>query len=930
MESLGKYIPIGNEGSVAYWEILNQENRSKSIRHWMENWAARGVKTVVCIFSEKGSSVVTTLEESLHSKEWKLCALEIPPKPETDESVYLSSHQILELAGKSNLVFLVPEELADRWEQLLGKMVITFQPQISEAELQSWLPNLSQENAACAIQNYRNFSRNATRPKTYEESNRGESSIFVRELPLTLLGIELGNNSNGVHKIDFRKQNSPAREVQNFSEEDSADQKHSSFNGGSTEISGSNSAEEIDSEIISIPENSNIQKQESVASEPFTELEFESKSVTEAKKSEQTFPDVNKPKTKGKKEKAKEEQPAEAFSEVPVQKKVRFPLQLKLMGVISLLLTVTVTTIILFASSKFKEDYEVRILETNFNLVNILGSKIKSDLKDILDKGKSLAEKLLDPKGPGAYADLFFRNEPDFLLVGIYKPIGKKLTKEIVLYNDSYLDGIDSKREELDFAVNSLQETFLKTSNSGERIDNLTGEFKEPIFSVSVFDSSKNKLFLFILRSERLLSSFQNQGINLPFFLNGDGDVIAHHDPQLLSAKTNWADLPLFESMLSSESDNKQTRYKDKSNISYYGSFQKMGFGNSAVFVTVLEDKIFEQVYRIQTQNLLIMAIALCIALIIVFFIAKNITIPLLALLKATVEITKGNFRIGIKPSTKDEVGLLTEYFVNMGKGLEEREKVKDALGRFVNKEIAELVLKQELTLGGERKQCAIFFSDIRSFTAISEKLEPEEVVEFLNEYMTEMVRCVNNTQGVVDKFIGDAIMATWGAIRSTDKDAENAVNGALLMRAALIKFNQGRGGDKRPIIRIGCGLNYGPVIAGQIGSEERLEYTVIGDAVNLASRVEALNKPFGTDILITQDLYEVVKELFVVEKMKSIKVKGKVEPQVIYAVLGRKDDPNHIKSLSELRAKLGIEWSPSKSSKAGDSEEEVKYEILD
>ena len=220
-----------------------------------------------------------------------------------------------------------------------------------------------------------------------------------------------------------------------------------------------------------------------------------------------------------------------------------------------------------------------------------------------------------------------------------------------------------------------------------------------------------------------------------------------------------------------------------------------------------------------------------------------------------------------------------------------------------------------------------IFFSDIRGFTSISEKLEPEQVVEFLNEYMTLMVDCVNKTNGIVDKFIGDAIMATWGAALSKGNDAENAINASLLMRKFLIEFNLSRGTNEKPLILIGCGLNFGPVIAGQIGSEDRLEYTVIGDAVNLASRVESLNKAMGTDILITEDMYIRVPDIFDVVKMQKIKVKGKSEPQTIYAVLGHKSDPNRPKNLEELRMKVGIVYNENRTASVDEKEE--KFEIL-
>ena len=152
-------------------------------------------------------------------------------------------------------------------------------------------------------------------------------------------------------------------------------------------------------------------------------------------------------------------------------------------------------------------------------------------------------------------------------------------------------------------------------------------------------------------------------------------------------------------------------------------------------------------------------------------------------------------------------------------------------------------------------------------------------------------------------------------------------------MRKALAEFNKKRGRPGRPCIHIGIGINSGPVLAGQIGSQERMEYTVIGDTVNLASRIEALNKPFATDILITEDSYMHVRDIYRVHPMKKIMVKGKSNPQQIFAVLGRIDDPETPKTLTSLRLNGRIEPPPPGFDvDAGSIYEgkEVKYEILD
>jgi adenylate cyclase len=268
-----------------------------------------------------------------------------------------------------------------------------------------------------------------------------------------------------------------------------------------------------------------------------------------------------------------------------------------------------------------------------------------------------------------------------------------------------------------------------------------------------------------------------------------------------------------------------------------------------------------------------------------------------------------------------------------MSRGLEERERLKDTFGRFINKEIAEQAMKGELKLGGETKRVSIFFSDIRDFTAMSEKFAPHDVVEFLNQYLTRMVDCVNETGGVVDKFIGDAIMGVWGAPVSSGspaRDALNCVRTALLMRKSLGEYNKIRRSHRRPAIRIGCGINTGDVVAGQIGSSQRMEYTVIGDAVNLASRTESLNKPLHTDILITENTWALVKDYIISEEMPQVTVKGKEKPVRLFAVVNFRAREGAVQpgplTLAELRQRLGL--TAPVLNKADMDEEEKKYTI--
>jgi len=240
--------------------------------------------------------------------------------------------------------------------------------------------------------------------------------------------------------------------------------------------------------------------------------------------------------------------------------------------------------------------------------------------------------------------------------------------------------------------------------------------------------------------------------------------------------------------------------------------------------------------------------------------------------------------------------------------------------GKFTNKEVSQLAMDDEqVKTGGTLKHATIFFSDIRNFTdkseAITKKFGSEgsdKIVNWLNNYLSLMVGCVEKTGGMIDKFVGDAIMAHWGAASTSGnvkRDAYNCIMTALLMRAELVKLNRSRveGDEGNPAITIGCGINTGVVTAGQIGSDQRMEYTVIGDPVNLASRIESLNKNFGTDILISENTWSLIKDYLIVEEMPPVKVKGKEQPIRLFAVVNLTTASGGPKTLADVRRLTGI-----------------------
>ena len=220
---------------------------------------------------------------------------------------------------------------------------------------------------------------------------------------------------------------------------------------------------------------------------------------------------------------------------------------------------------------------------------------------------------------------------------------------------------------------------------------------------------------------------------------------------------------------------------------------------------------------------------------------------------------------------------------------------ITDAFSRYLSKDlVSEIVDKRhELKLGGAKREITVFFSDIRSFTSISEKLSPEKLVHLINLYLNRMTSIILKHKGTVDKFIGDAIMALWNAPLKEEDHPKLACESAIEQIKDLKELQKELKQQKLPPINIGCGLHTGEAIIGNMGSEDRFDYTAMGDTVNLASRLEGLTKQYGADIIVSEATYQKVKDDFLFRKLDAVKVKGKNKPVIIYELFAENSKEN-------------------------------------
>ncbi|MBI3803402.1 MAG: HAMP domain-containing protein [Nitrospirae bacterium] len=307
-----------------------------------------------------------------------------------------------------------------------------------------------------------------------------------------------------------------------------------------------------------------------------------------------------------------------------------------------------------------------------------------------------------------------------------------------------------------------------------------------------------------------------------------------------------------------------------------------------SVHVGFSKRPIYETVAQSQKKIGIFIFLALCVGLLGAWLLAYYIVKPIRRLVDGVKSITEGTYP-QIEMKSNDEIGLLVSTFNEMSRNLREKELIKRAFSQYISENILETFLQnpRSLQLGGTRTEATILFTDIRGFTSLAERLDPPEVVHILNDYFAAVVEIVQKYEGTLDKFIGDAAMAVFGTPIRHDNDEERAVRAALEMNERFQLLKQKWVREGYPEIEIGIGINTGEVVAGNVGSLKRLAYTVIGNSVNMAARIEKLNKRYHTQILISSDTYKRLEGILEAIPLPPTRVRGKSEEIQVFVVVG-------------------------------------------
>ncbi len=603
------------------------------------------------------------------------------------------------------------------------------------------------------------------------------------------------------------------------------------------------------------------------------------------------------------------------------KKQRQFPLGVKLALIIGTIVVVSLGTVTILNSYFVSQDVRVTAEENNLTIntrsattVQNEITSVRANVLQILDLMNAASGGKTSALARQAEAFFFERNQNIAEVYVLTKQSSGNLIPHTHLRNSRFFASNEVDTNSSDIFINQAKKQ-LDRACFGETIAmNISPYFKIGMLALLMpyRENGLDECCVIMFSLEKISDILGTGSTNQTFMINDTDDLLCHSENEKVLSGQSMKNHPLVAQMRQKNQNNEESRQvpfdmedENGKKSKYIGAYQKIGLADICVLTTVPLDTVLEGVRTTRKNNLYLTGIVLCISIIFILSFSRfAISRHLRKLTAAAKEIQNGNFNTDIiatlNTKRRDEIGVLN-------RSTQDEQEFLNTFARFTNRGVAKAIARKEIDFEPHLKDVSIFFSDIRGFTAISDGFKnrfgeesPREIIGFLNDYMSRMVNCVTISGGTIDKFEGDAIMAVWGILRDdslefelmpdsnpkkkelADKhaqhvmsDAISAIRGTIAMRYALMQYNKDAEAftkaheheakaKYKPHIRIGCGINTGRATCGIMGSEDKMEYTAIGDSVNFASRTESSNKPCGTDILITQDTYNLLKKDYI------------------------------------------------------------------
>ncbi|MEY4616616.1 MAG: adenylate cyclase [Pseudomonadota bacterium] len=575
---------------------------------------------------------------------------------------------------------------------------------------------------------------------------------------------------------------------------------------------------------------------------------------------------------------------------------LRFPFFVKLLTATVFILLIGVIPLIFQNKKMFERVASKREIEANNLSATSKAVEVNSLLQGLFEKMKAIAILAANEESVEANKSVkvILEQDSDLFAVDVYERTTSEFKLNHTFFRKERLDLLGVDAGAIDKARHASELSIDQIARGQIEIRKVL-LFKELPLVVVAYPIVKDELgysrsigvaYVLLSKFQKILRHKEKREI---FLLDHNGDVFSNGNEKVVAGLTDFRRHPMFEVATKNQELSGQLRYADPlSGEMFYGSYAKTNFG-LLIFNQVSEARIFAPEVEVFRQNLMIIGLVLSGSVLLIYLLSLGFVSPLEKLTDLIERVGSGDFSVaaGVRVKNKDEIGDLALAFDEMVTGLKARDKEKKLLATLPQTFEQEEDSVLQPVFSKSKKKYTVLVSTIRGLNDINRSLPTDEIVNSLNEYFSILVKVVRRHGGAIDKFINNSFIVTWGSDEDSSDDGAMAIDAALEMRRAIAELNEKRLAREEEPLLVGMGLHQGFVIQSSLESDHQFEFTLAGDTLNLATKIEARTEECGTDLLISASIADLAQEKFWLEYSIDIQGNGRNDHLQLFEVKG-------------------------------------------